>query len=176
MTTAFSDQYTTLAERCKDPNPDVDKLALAVIISAKKLMPYFQAHPIVIVTDQPLRQILGKSDASGRLVKWLVELGEFNIEYQPWTTIKGQAVADFVVEFTSLKSREEISKPKPWKIFIDGSSNHEAGGVGIVIEIPKEELIEFRIKLEYPATNNEAEYEALIIGLLTTELVGGTHI
>lgn len=148
--------------------PNVDKLALAIIISGRRLRPYFQAHPIVILTDQPLPQTLGKPDVSGRLVKWFVELGEFDNKYWPRTTIKGQAVAEFATELTTLVLQEKTLKLKLWQIYVDGSSNHEAEEVGLVIEILEEEHIEFEIKLEYSPTNNEAEYEALIAGLLTT--------
>ncbi|GKV29298.1 hypothetical protein SLEP1_g38237 [Rubroshorea leprosula] len=53
-----------------------------VVTSAKKLRPYFQSHPIIVLTDQPLRQILQKPECSGRLIKWAVELGEFEITFQ----------------------------------------------------------------------------------------------
>lgn len=61
-------------------------------------------------------------------------------------------------------------------IYVDGSSNHEVGGVGVVIEIREEEQIEFGIKLEYSLTNHEAKYEALIAGLLATKLLRGNHL
>lgn len=125
------------------------------------------------MTDHPLQQNLGKLDASRRLVKWSVELNEFDIEYQPRTAIKGQTVADFIIEFTASVCQEEAPKPRWWQVYVNGSSTHEAGKVGIVIEIPKEERIEFGIKLEYSPTNNEAEYEALIAGLHMAELLGG---
>lgn len=127
------------------------------------------------MTDQPLWQTLGKPYASGRLVKWSVELGEFDIEYRPRIAIKGQAVANFVTELTTSASQEKTAKPKPWEIYVNGPSNREVGGVGVVIEILEEEQIEFGIKLEYSPMNNEAKYEAPIAGLLTTELLGGKH-
>lgn len=110
-------------QEAKPRYPDDDMLALAVIISARKLRPYFQVHPIVVMTDRSLRQTLGKLDASGRLVKWSMELGEFNIEYRLRTAIKGQAVADFVTELTTSTSQLETRKLKPSKIYMDGSSN-----------------------------------------------------
>ena len=80
--------------------PEMEKLAMALIIDSRKLRAYFQSHPITILTSHPLRQILQRLDMSGRLTKWPVELGEFKVNYRPKTTIKGQALVDFVAEFT----------------------------------------------------------------------------
>ena len=56
---------------------------LALVMAVRKLMPYFQAYPIVMMTNQPLRQILHRSEASEPMVKWSIELSEFNISYRP---------------------------------------------------------------------------------------------
>ncbi|KAK2999828.1 hypothetical protein RJ639_023077 [Escallonia herrerae] len=80
--------------------PRIDKVALALVISARKLRPYFQSHTVVVLTDQPLGKVLQNPDESGRLVNWSVELGEFDIKYKPRTAIKAQALSDFVVECT----------------------------------------------------------------------------
>ncbi|KAK3014108.1 hypothetical protein RJ639_010287 [Escallonia herrerae] len=80
--------------------PKIDKIALALIILARRLRPYFQSHTIIVLTDQPLRKVFLSPEASGRLVNWSVELGEFDIEYKPRTTIKAQALANFIVECT----------------------------------------------------------------------------
>ncbi|XP_077230952.1 uncharacterized protein LOC143864018 [Tasmannia lanceolata] len=76
----------------------VEKLAYALVMAARKLKPYFQAHTIKVLTNQPLRQVLHKPDTSGRLVKWAVELSEFDIRYMPRPAIKAQVLADFVAE------------------------------------------------------------------------------
>ncbi|XP_020410598.1 uncharacterized protein LOC109946620 [Prunus persica] len=70
--------------------PDIEKLAFARVVSAKCLRPYFQAHTIHVLTNQPLRQVLQKPETSGRLVKWAIELGEFDIHYKPRPAIRGQ--------------------------------------------------------------------------------------
>ncbi|KAK1583598.1 hypothetical protein Q3G72_025383 [Acer saccharum] len=77
-----------------------EKIALALITAARKLRPYFQAHTIEVYTDCPLKLILQKPELSGRLTKWAVELSEFDIRYTPKAVIKGQAVSDFIAEFT----------------------------------------------------------------------------
>ncbi|XP_024178700.1 uncharacterized protein LOC112184690 [Rosa chinensis] len=70
--------------------PDIEKVSLALLVSARKLRHYFQAHAITVFTNHPLRQVLQKPETSGRLIKWAIELGEFDIKYQPRTAIKGQ--------------------------------------------------------------------------------------
>ncbi|KAK3019745.1 hypothetical protein RJ639_004446 [Escallonia herrerae] len=81
--------------------PKIDKIALALIISARRLRPYFQYYTIVVLTDQPFRNIFLSLEASRRLVNWSVKLGEFDIQYKPRAAIKAQALADFIVECTS---------------------------------------------------------------------------
>ncbi|CAL9005539.1 unnamed protein product, partial [Prunus brigantina] len=80
--------------------PQLEQLAYALILSARRLRPYFQAHSINVLTNQPLRQVLQKPETSGRLIKWAIELGEFDICYHPRPSEKGQAVADFISKFT----------------------------------------------------------------------------
>ena len=72
---------------------DFERIALAFKMASKKLRPYFQAHIIVIPTSYPVRVVLHKSYALGRLLKWAMKLSEFNIEYRLRSTIKGQALA-----------------------------------------------------------------------------------
>ena len=59
-----------------------------MVHTARKVRHYFQAHSIVVLTDQPLRQILTKPEVSGRMTKWAVELAEHDLSYQPRTAIK----------------------------------------------------------------------------------------
>ena len=61
----------------------MEKIAFALLAASIKLHPYFQAHPIVVIIDQPIRKMMNKIDAAGRLIQWAIELGQFDIEYQP---------------------------------------------------------------------------------------------
>ena len=81
--------------------PTSKKIVLALVISARKLRPFFQAHIIAIVTNLPLRQILQKLDVSGRLLRWSFELNEFDIIFKPRSVIKTQVIADFIAEFAN---------------------------------------------------------------------------
>ncbi|KAL0349501.1 UNVERIFIED_CONTAM: hypothetical protein Sradi_4099300 [Sesamum radiatum] len=80
----------------------IEKMTLALVISARRLRPYFLSHPIGVKTNMPLKQTLEKPDTSVRLVKWTVELSEYNILYLPRTTIKAQALVDFILEMAGI--------------------------------------------------------------------------
>ena len=95
---------------------------------------------------------------------WAIELSEFDIKYCPRAAIKGQIVADFIVEFTRDEDKGAEESPQ-WSIYTDGSSNRRAGGAGIVLLSLEGDRIECMVHLDFPTTNNEAEYEAVVAGL-----------
>ena len=106
--------------------PRMEKLILALVTAARKLRPYFQAHTIEVPTEYPMKQVLHKPETSGRLMKWAIELSEFNIRYKPKNAIKGQVLADFVMEFTSAEPAENaqtMTDLPVWKLSVDGASN-----------------------------------------------------
>ncbi|XP_059455029.1 uncharacterized protein LOC132185246 [Corylus avellana] len=74
----------------KERYPQIEKLAFALVPSARRLRPYFQAYTIKVLTEYPLRKILQKPDLSGRLVNWAIELGEFDIEFHLRASLKGK--------------------------------------------------------------------------------------
>ena len=78
----------------------VQKILYAVLITSRKLVHYFQAHPILVVTSFPIGDILHNRDATGRIAKWAVELEYFELNFQPRTAIKSQALIDFIAEWT----------------------------------------------------------------------------
>jgi hypothetical protein len=78
--------------------PHLEKSVLALVHASRRPRRYFQAYKVVILTDQPIKEILARPEKSGRLAKWVVELGEHDLEYQPRTTIKGQILVDFLIK------------------------------------------------------------------------------
>ncbi|KAL6351204.1 hypothetical protein AAG906_031790 [Vitis piasezkii] len=140
--------------------------ALALRTAAQKLRPYFQAHPVIVLSDQPLRNILHKPDLTGRMLQWAIELSEFGIEYQPRLSKKGQVMADFVLEYSRKPNQHhEASKQEWWTLQVDGASRSSGSGVGLVLQSPTGEHLEQAIRLGFSASNNEAEYEAILSGL-----------
>ena len=83
----------------------MEKLAFALVMAAQKLKLYFQAHTIIVLTDQPLKRAISNPEATRRMALWAIELSEFNIQYCWRTAIKGQAMADFIAEYTQLEGK-----------------------------------------------------------------------
>ena len=157
----------------------MEKLAFALVMAARKLRPYFQAHTVIVLKNHPLRKAMSKLGAAGRLIQWSVELSEFDIDYRPWTAIKAQTLANFITEFTNKDNEPteaEESRASRWTIHTDGSSTKNVGGVGIIIRSPEGDIIRRAIRLQYITTNNEAEYETLLAGLKTAKTLGATKL
>ena len=146
----------------------MEKLILALVTTARKLRPYFQAHTIEVPTEYLMRQVLHKPETSRRLMKWALELSEFDIIYKLKTSIKGQVLEEFVMEFTSAKPAENAQTPTDlpiWKLSVDGATNAQGSGAGIILTSPEGIDIEYALRFRFQASNNEAEYEAVIVGL-----------
>ena len=102
---------------------------------------------------------------------WAIELSEFDVQYCLRTAIKGQIVADFIAEYTQSEDSGAEGE-KLWSIHTDGSLNQRSGGAGVIIQTPEGDKIECMIRLDFPTTNNEAEYEALVAGLDLAKAAG----
>ncbi|XP_074352110.1 uncharacterized protein LOC141691272 [Apium graveolens] len=175
--------YVSNVQHVEELNyPAIEKSALALITASRKLRPYFQAHKIEVLTDQLLKNILHSPKASGRLIKWAIELGEFDIKYKSRTAIKHHALTDFVVECTindqevggqkivtpeggEKEKGKETTLKEYWVLHFDGASKTKSSGACLVVQSPDDFMIEYALKLDFPTTNNEAEYEALIDNL-----------
>ena len=153
----------------------LEKAALAVVFSARRLRHYFQSFIVVVMTDLLIRKVLQKSDVAGRMVRWAVELSEFDVQYKPRGPIKGQVYADFVVELSSTNAHYEESDFQ-WVLSVDGSSNQQGSGADIILEGPNELLIEQALRFAFKASNNKVEYEALIDGILLAKEMGAQSL
>nr|GEY09991.1 reverse transcriptase domain-containing protein [Tanacetum cinerariifolium] len=135
----------------------MEKLVLSLVFAAKRLRRYFQAHQIAVITDQPIKQVMSRLDVAGRLQKWSIMLGEHNITYRPRTSIKGQILADFLNEMPSNASQ-------------DGS------GAWLILTNPDRVEFTYALRFQFAASNNEAEYEALIADLRIAMQMGVKNI
>ncbi|GKE51960.1 reverse transcriptase domain-containing protein, partial [Tanacetum coccineum] len=124
-----------------------------------------------------LALILSRPEVAVRLQKWSIELGEYVIHYKPRVSVKGHILADFIVERpeedspdTPIEEEEEL--PEPRILFTGGSSCTDGSGAGLILTNPEGMEFTYALRFRFDATNNEAEYEALIAGLRITEQMG----
>ena len=109
----------------------------------------------------------------------------------PCTSVKGQVLANLVAEFTEtpVEEKEEeqnmdeklvgaisVQKPLFWEVYVDGIVNHRGSRVGLVLVSPEKIMIEKSLRLGFSAANNEAEYEALLVGMIMVQKMGGKAI
>ncbi|GKB92244.1 reverse transcriptase domain-containing protein, partial [Tanacetum coccineum] len=152
----------------------MEKLVLALVHASKRLRRYFQAHPITVITDQPIKNILSNPEVAGRMQKWSIQLGEFGIHYRPRVSVKGQVLADFIIERPEEEGQDDSAKeeeplPARWTLFMDGSSCVDGCGAGVILTDPEGVEFTYALRFQFETTNNEAEYEALIAGLRIAE-------
>ncbi|GJZ82047.1 reverse transcriptase domain-containing protein [Tanacetum coccineum] len=157
----------------------IEKLVLALVFAAKRLRRYFQAHPIAVITDQHIKQIISRTDIAGRLQKWSVMLGEHNITYRPKISVKGQILADFLLEKPDEAPPDTSVVETPqelWTLFTDGSSCVDGSSAGLILTSPKGTKFTYALRFQFTASNNEAEYEALIAGVRITTQMGVRNV
>ncbi|KAJ9546930.1 hypothetical protein OSB04_019473 [Centaurea solstitialis] len=160
----------------------MEKLLLGLMTAAEKLRHYFESHHIIVVTNYPLKTVLRKPELTGCLAKWSIYLSGFDIEFKPKTVIKSQALADFVAEFspglepTTCDEIVTIQDNQSWSLYVEGSSNIRGAGLGVVLKSLQGGNMVYSVRCEFKATNNEAEYEALIAGLDIAHKLGAKHL
>ncbi|XP_042460206.1 uncharacterized protein LOC122043670 [Zingiber officinale] len=109
--------FSHLLKGDESKNTALEKLVYGLVFMAQRLRPYFQAHPITVLTNNIMGKALTNVEVACQLIKWATELGEYNIVYQPHTTIKAQALADFLTEIHQTDSEET------WKLNLRATNN-----------------------------------------------------
>ena len=126
------------------------------------------------MTNYPLRQVLQKPEASCRILKWVIELRQFDIRYNPQIVIKGHALADFIVEFTRVEETDahgDLNKDlqkqdlPAWSLYVNRSSNEGEAAIGLTLISLENHHIHCALRFGFEASNNESEYKALIVSL-----------
>ncbi|KAL1353230.1 hypothetical protein AAHE18_06G223400 [Arachis hypogaea] len=147
----------------------IEKLCLALYFSCLKLKYYLIPRNVYVISKfDVLKYMLSSPILHGRLGKWMLALTEFSLHFVPARAIKGQVLADFLVDHPCIDIDESLLSfigLVPWKLYFDGSCHKGGVGIGILIISPSGEPSKFLFELNYSCSNNEAEYEALIMGL-----------
>jgi ribonuclease HI len=136
-----------------------------VIVTRRKLRHYFESHPVTVVSSFPLGEIIQCREASGRIAKWAVEIMGEAISFAPRKAIKSQVLADFVAEWVDTQLPTAPIQPELWTMFFDGSLMKTGAGAGLLFISPLGKHLRYVLRLHFPASNNVAEYEALVNGL-----------
>jgi hypothetical protein len=145
--------------------PQIQKLLYAVILTRQKLRHYFESHPVTVVSSLSLGEIIQCCEASGRITKWAVELMGEMLSFASQKAIKSQVLADFLAEWTDTQLPTTAIQPELWTMYFDGSLMKTGAGAGLLFVSPLGKHIRYVIRLHFPASNNVAEYEALVNGL-----------
>jgi len=145
--------------------PQIQKLIYTVILARRKLQHYFLGHPITVVSSFPLGEIIQSREATGRIAKWSVELMSETLTYVPRKAIKSQALVDFVAEWTNSQLPPAQVQSELWTMYFDGSLMKMGVGAGLLFISPLGVHMRYVIRIHFAASNNVAEYEALVNGL-----------
>ncbi|KAG9458357.1 hypothetical protein H6P81_002865 [Aristolochia fimbriata] len=154
----------------------IEKTCLALIFAIQKLRQYLVAHSTNLISRaDPLKFIMSRPMLSGRLAKWALLLSEFEINFIPRKAIKGQGLANFLADHPipvewevneSLPDEEVfyIEVLPPWRMYFDGAARKTGAGTGVLFMSPNNDLMLYSFILSHCCTNNEAEFQAIILG------------
>jgi ribonuclease HI len=145
--------------------PQIHKLLYAVILTWRKLRHYFESHPVTMVSSFPLGEIIQCREASGRIAKWVVELMGETLLFAPRKAIKSQVLTDFLAEWVDTQLLTAPIHAELWTMYFDGSLMKTGAGAGLLFISPLGKHVRYVIRLHFSASNNVAEYEALVNGL-----------
>ena len=98
------------------------------------------------------------------------------ISYAPRMTIKSQALADFIAEWTEVEMPPASIDQEYWMMYFDGSLMKKGDGIGLVFVLPHGVRMRYMVRLHFPSSNNVAEYEALVNGLRIAIELGIQHL
>ncbi|XP_050222403.1 uncharacterized protein LOC126672496, partial [Mercurialis annua] len=156
----------------------IEKLCLCLYFTCCKLR-YYMLPVVVYVLSQTdvIKYILSRPYLRNRLGKWAIAMSEFTLVYVPQKAVKGQALADFLADHPNIPIKEVACfELIPWKLWFDGSKTNKGAGAGILIISPQGLVFRMSFSLTFQCTNNQAEYEALIIGLEVLAELGAKAI
>jgi ribonuclease HI len=174
---------TYLSRRLVDAetrNTFIEKLCLCLFYACTKCRCYLlSSHCTVASQPDVIKYMLQNPIMSGRIGKWAYALIEYDLAYEPLKSMKGQVIADFIVEHRIDDTHKlDISylTVTPWTLYFDGSICNEGQRIGIVLVSPSNVSFDFSSRLKTYCTNNQVEYEALLFGLELLNCMRVKHV
>nr|XP_023879200.1 uncharacterized protein LOC111991642 [Quercus suber] len=159
--------------------PRAERACLAIVYASQRLRHYFLAYEVWLITkSHAIKVLLQQPVLSGRISQWLLQLSQYDLRMGAPRAVKSQAIADLLAQFPG---EEEflLDDEVPWKLAMveglreqwvmkfDKSSTAQSGGIGLVLYHEEDTAIALSFKLEFPCSNNAAEYEAYLTELAT---------
>jgi hypothetical protein len=117
----------------KQQYPHYQKLAYNVFMIARKLQHYFAVHPVIVVNEAPLSNILNNPEATKYVSLWGIEISPLDITYEKRKAIKSQILPDFTAEWLELQNTGSPDLSSVWTIYFNGSKRVEGTGAGVVL-------------------------------------------
>lgn len=152
---------------------ELEEIAYTVIIASRKLKHYFQSHRIRVLSAQPLEALFHNSEAIGRIGKWAAELNEYTVDFEHRSTIKSQAIADFIADWTPSAFDTTIQFQEPvWTVHCDRAWCMSGAGISAILTPPTGPKLRYAARLEFLTTDNTADYEAVLLGLRKLRALG----
>ena len=128
--------------------PQIQKLLY--LIAKRKLCHYFESHPVTVVTSFPLGEVIQNRDATGRIMKWALELMGQEISYAPRTAIKSQVLADFVAKWIEIQMTLAAVDQEYWMMYFDGLLMKKGTSAGLVFVSPLGVRMRYMVRIHFP--------------------------
>jgi ribonuclease HI len=134
-------------------------------------------HPIIVVNETPLSNILNNPSATGHVFLWGIELSPLDITYEKRKAIKSQVLPDFTAKWLELQNTGPPDLSSVWIICFVRSKRIQGAGAGVVLISPQGDKLKYLLRMSFPqASNNKAEYEALLHGMKMAKACGATRL
>jgi ribonuclease HI len=130
-----------------------------------------------VVNEAPLSNILNNPLATGRVSIWGIELSPLDITYEKRKAIKSQVLPDFTAQWLELQNTGPPDLSSVWTMYFDGSKRIQGAGAGVVLISPQGDKLKYVLRMSFSqASNNEAEYEALLHGMKMAKACEATRL
>lgn len=154
----------------------VEKLLYGVLMASRKL----RRHPIYIPSKYPLRNNITSDKALSRVLKWVTELGQYDLKFVARKPLQAGILADFVVEWTpngesEMQTGDPLEDPV-WTIQTDGAWGASRAGCSTAITSPSVQTLRYSATLAFQTMNNAAEYEGILLGLWQARTIGAQRV
>jgi hypothetical protein len=133
----------------KQRYPHYRKLAYIVFMTARKLRHYFLVHPMIVVKEAPLSNILNNPEAMGRVSLWGIEISPLDITYEKRKAIKSQILLDFTAECLELQNTGPPDLLSVWTMYFDKSKRVDGVGARVVLISPQGDKLKYVLRMSF---------------------------